>query len=97
MSDDIFEGVEIDDEVKNQLAERVNATLQAKLDEETKGLKSKVDELLGEKKAAQKAREAAQLEAKQRAEERRKPRTIINSFSRVKRPRPTPCARLSRK
>jgi len=72
MSDEIFEGVEIDDEVKNQLAERVNATLQTKLDEETKGLKSKVDELLGEKKAAQKAREQAQLEAKQRAEEKAK-------------------------
>lgn len=72
MSEDIFEGVEIDDEVKSQLTERVSATLQAKLDEETKGLKSKVDELLGEKKRVQQEREQAQAEAKRRAEEKAK-------------------------
>lgn len=72
MSDEIFEGVELDEEIKTTLAERVSATLQAKLDEETKGLKSKVDELLGEKKAAQKARQDAEAAAKAKAEEKAK-------------------------
>jgi DNA repair exonuclease SbcCD ATPase subunit len=70
MSEEIFEGVEIDDEVKSKLSEKVNLAMQAKLDEETKGLKSKVDELLGEKKRVQQEREQAQAEAKQRAEEK---------------------------
>ena len=69
---DIFEGIELDDEVKTQLSEKVNAAIAAKLDSETKGLKSKVDELLGEKKAAQKAKLAAEEAAKAKAEEKAK-------------------------
>lgn len=60
---EIFEGIELDDAVKTQLTDKINAAIQAKLDEETTGLKSKVDELLGEKKAAQKAKADAEKAA----------------------------------
>lgn len=64
---DIFEGIELDDAIKTQLSEKVSAAIQAKLDEETTGLKSKVDELLGEKKAAQKAKADAEKAAAEAA------------------------------
>ena len=62
--------VELDETVKAQLAEKFNQTLQKTLDEklaeEVSGLKAKNDELLAEKKAAQRAKE--ELDAKARAE-----------------------------
>jgi len=67
---DVFEGVELDDGLKEQLASRFNDALQSKLESETKGLKSKVDELLSEKKKVQQEREQALLQAKQEAEQK---------------------------
>jgi hypothetical protein len=65
--------VEIDESVKAQLAEKfnetLNKTLEEKVAEEVAGLKAKNDELLAEKKAAQRAKE--ELNAKARAEEER--------------------------
>lgn len=62
--------VEIDESVKQQLAEKfnetLNQTLQEKIAEEVQGLKAKNDELLAEKKAAQRAKD--ELDAKARAE-----------------------------
>lgn len=62
--------VELDDSVKQQLAEKFNKTLeqtlQEKIAEEVQGLKAKNDELLAEKKAAQRAKE--EIDAKARAE-----------------------------
>lgn len=62
--------VELDETVKQQLAEKFNQTLektlQDKIAEEVAGLKAKNDELLSEKKAAQRAKE--ELDAKARAE-----------------------------
>lgn len=62
--------VELDDSVKQQLAEKFNQTLektlQEKIAEEVSGLKAKNDELLSEKKAALRAKE--ELDAKARAE-----------------------------
>ena len=69
---DLLQDIELDDGVKQQIAERLNQTLQEKLESETKGLKSKVDELLSEKKKVQQereqAREMARLEAEQKAQ-----------------------------
>ena len=69
---DLLQDIELDDGVKEQIAERFNQTLQEKLENETKGLKSKVDELLSEKKKVQQereqAREMARLEAEQKAQ-----------------------------
>ena len=62
--------VEVDDAVKQQLAEKfnetLNKTLEEKIAEEVAGLKAKNDELLAEKKAAQRAKE--ELDAKAKAE-----------------------------
>lgn len=62
--------VELDEAVKEQLTEKFNQTLeqtlQEKIAEEVQGLKAKNDELLAEKKAAQRAKE--ELDAKARAE-----------------------------
>lgn len=59
--------VELDDSVKEKLAEKFNETLsktlEEKVAEEVAGLKAKNDELLAEKKAAQKAREEANAKA----------------------------------
>lgn len=69
---DLLQDIELDDGVKEQIAERFNQTLQEKLENETKGLKSKVDELLSEKKKVQQereqAREMARLEAEEKAQ-----------------------------
>lgn len=65
--------VEVDDAVKQQLAEKfketLDKTLEEKIAEEVSGLKAKNDELLAEKKAAQRAKE--ELDAKARAEKER--------------------------
>jgi hypothetical protein len=64
---------ELDDAVKQQLAEKfketLDKTLEEKVAEEVAGLKAKNDELLAEKKAAQRAKE--ELDAKARAEKER--------------------------
>ena len=69
---DLLQDVELDESIKAQLSERFNQALQDKLENETKGLKSKVDELLSEKKKVQQereqAREMARLEAEQKAQ-----------------------------
>ena len=65
--------VELDDAVKQQLAEKFKETLDKSLEEkvaeEVSGLKAKNDELLAEKKAAQRAKE--ELDAKARIEKER--------------------------
>jgi predicted nuclease with TOPRIM domain len=70
---EFLKDVELDDEVKQQLAEKFNQTLEQTLEEkiaeEVKGLKAKNDELLAEKKAAQRAKE--ELDAKANAEKER--------------------------
>lgn len=69
---DLLQDIEIDESVKSQIAERLNQTVQERIESETKGLKSKVDELLSEKKKVQQereeAREMARLEAEQKAQ-----------------------------
>ena len=64
---------ELDDAVKQQLAEKfketLDKTLEEKVAEEVAGLKAKNDELLAEKKAAQRAKD--ELDAKARAEKER--------------------------
>jgi len=67
---DLLNDIELDDSIKGQLAERLDQALQERLENETKGLKSKVDELLGEKKRVQREKEEAALMAAQEAEER---------------------------
>jgi len=69
---DLLQDIELDDSVKEQLSERFNQTLEARLEEETRGLKSKVDELLGEKKRVQQEREEAREQARLEAEEKAK-------------------------
>jgi len=72
---DIFEGVELPEEAKEALQAKVQAAIESKQkewEESTSGLKTKVDELLGEKKKeAQKRREAEEA-AKREAEEKAK-------------------------
>ena len=67
---ELLQDFELDDSVKEQLSERLNQTIQQRLEEETTGLKSKVDELLAEKKKVQSEREAAREQAKREAEEK---------------------------
>jgi predicted nucleic acid-binding Zn-ribbon protein len=67
---DLLQDVELDDGLKEQLSSRFNEALQAKLNEETTGLKNKVDELLAEKKKVQQEREEARMRAKQEAEDK---------------------------
>lgn len=59
--------VELDDSIKEKLAskfnETLNKTLEERVAEEVAGLKAKNDELLAEKKAAQKAKEEANAKA----------------------------------
>ena len=65
--------IELDEEVKKQLSEKFKETLDKSLEEriaeEVQGLKAKNDELLAEKKAAQRAKD--ELDAKARAEKER--------------------------
>jgi predicted nucleic acid-binding Zn-ribbon protein len=67
---DLLQDVELDEGLKEQLSSRFNEALQAKLNEETAGLKNKVDELLAEKKKVQQEREEARMRAKQEAEDK---------------------------
>ena len=67
---ELLQDFELDDSIKEQLSERLNQTSQQRLEEETTGLKSKVDELLAEKKKVQAEREAAREQAKLEAEEK---------------------------
>lgn len=67
---DILNDIELDEEVKSKLTEAFTQSLNARLEEETKGLKSKVDELLGEKKRAKKAQEEAEAKAAAEAQEK---------------------------
>ena len=69
---ELLQDIELDDSIKEQLSERFNQTLEARLEEETRGLKSKVDELLGEKKRVQQEREEAREQARIEAEEKAK-------------------------
>ena len=70
---ELLQDIELDDSIKEQLSERFNQTLEARLEEETRGLKSKVDELLGEKKRVHGSRLAWRLKR------RPKPRTTTSS------------------
>ncbi len=67
---DLLQDIEIDDSVKSQIAERLDQTVQERIEKETKGLKSKVDELLSEKKKVQQEREEARTQARLEAEEK---------------------------
>jgi hypothetical protein len=67
-----LQNVELDEETKSAIAQQFSEQLEAKLNEETAGLKAKVDELLGEKKRVQQEREEARLQAKAEAEEKAK-------------------------
>jgi len=67
---DLLQDIELDESVKNQITERLNQTVQERIESETKGLKSKVDELLSEKKKVQQEREEARTQARLEAEEK---------------------------
>lgn len=67
---DLLQDVELDDGIKEQLSERFNEALNARLQEATAGLKSKNDELLSEKKKLQQQREQEELQAKREAEQK---------------------------
>lgn len=67
-----FEGLEINEELQAKLTEKLNSELEARLADETAGLKKKVDELLSEKKRVQQEREDARLQARLEAEEKAK-------------------------
>jgi len=69
---DILNDIELDDEVKSQLTERISQYVESTINESTSGLKNKVDELLNEKKKEQKIRREAEQLAKQEAEEKAK-------------------------
>jgi len=69
---ELLQDIELDDSVKEQLSERFNRALEDHLEEKTRGLKSKVDELLGEKKRVQQEREDAREQARREAEEKAK-------------------------
>ena len=63
-----IEGIELNDEQR----EAIQAHVQAMIDQEVSGLKSKNDQLLAEKKAKQREAEEAQRMAQQQAEEKAK-------------------------
>lgn len=60
--------IELDDDIKKTLAEKLQAELDAKINEQTSGLKAKNDELLAEKKRVQQEREEAKQQAALEAE-----------------------------
>ena len=68
--------VEVDDEIKKQLAEKFKETLDKTVEEriaqEVSGLKSKNDELLAEKKAMKRAKEEADAKARDEKERQAK-------------------------
>ena len=69
---ELLQDIELEDSLKEQLSERFNRALEDHLEEKTRGLKSKVDELLGEKKRVQQEREDAREQARREAEEKAK-------------------------
>jgi hypothetical protein len=60
--------IELDDDIKKTLAEKLQAELDARINEQTSGLKAKNDELLAEKKRVQQEREEAKQQAALEAE-----------------------------
>ena len=60
--------IELDDDIKKSLAEKLQAELDARINEQTSGLKAKNDELLAEKKRVQQEREEAKHQAALEAE-----------------------------
>jgi hypothetical protein len=64
--------VELDEEEKGKLEEKIEQELQSRLEEEISGLKLKNDELITEKRIVQEEREAARIEAKAVAEAKAK-------------------------
>jgi hypothetical protein len=60
--------IELDDDIKKTLAEKLQAELDARINEQTSGLKAKNDELLAEKKRVQQEREEAKHQAALEAE-----------------------------
>jgi hypothetical protein len=60
--------IELDDDIKKTLAEKLQAELNARINEQTSGLKAKNDELLAEKKRVQQEREEAKQQAALEAE-----------------------------
>lgn len=60
--------IELDDDIKKTLTERLQAELDARINEQTSGLKAKNDELLAEKKRVQQEREEAKQQAALEAE-----------------------------
>tara|TARA_B100000963_G_C22585861_1_gene653054 strand:- start:124 stop:783 length:660 start_codon:yes stop_codon:yes gene_type:complete len=65
-----IEGVELPEEAKEAVMAKFNEELQARVEEQTSGLKAKVDELLAEKKKVKAEREEARLAAKLEAEQK---------------------------
>lgn len=60
--------IELDDDIKKTLAEKLQAELETRINEQTSGLKAKNDELLAEKKRVQQEREEAKQQAALEAE-----------------------------
>jgi len=60
--------IELDDDIKKTLTEKLQAELDARINEQTSGLKAKNDELLAEKKRVQQEREEAKQQAALEAE-----------------------------
>ena len=60
--------IELDDDIKKTLAEKLQAELEVRINEQTSGLKAKNDELLAEKKRVQQEREEAKQQAALEAE-----------------------------
>jgi flagellar biosynthesis GTPase FlhF len=69
---DYLEGVEIDEEVKTQVNQQIGKVFKKQLEDETQGLRAKVDELLDETKSAKEERERARQAARIEAEEKAK-------------------------
>jgi len=65
---DFLNEIELDDDIKKTLAEKLQAELEARINEQTSGLKAKNDELLAEKKRVQQEREEAKQQAALEAE-----------------------------
>jgi hypothetical protein len=65
---DFLNEIELDDDIKKTLAEKLQAELDARINEQTSGLKAKNDELLAEKKRVQQEREEAKQQAALEAE-----------------------------
>jgi hypothetical protein len=60
--------IELDDDIKKTLAEKLQAEIKTRINEQTSGLKAKNDELLAEKKRVQQEREEAKQQAALEAE-----------------------------